>query len=85
MRQELVAQGPGLLLDQADIVRPHPQQLPLQGGQGVFGIAIGGAMKEITGTIRDFPIERADGVVAPEEAEPSPDELSKRRARRRTG
>jgi DNA-binding transcriptional MerR regulator len=57
----------------------------LQGGQGVFGIAIGGAMKEITGTIRDFPIERADGVVAPEEAEPNPDELSKRRARRRTG
>ncbi len=57
----------------------------LQGGQGVFGIAIGGAMKEITGTIRDFPIERADGIVSADEPEPSPDELSKRRARRRTG
>ncbi len=57
----------------------------LQGGQGVFGIAIGGAMKEITGTIRDFPIERADGTITTEDPQPSRDELSKRRARRRTG
>ncbi|GAA5175612.1 MerR family transcriptional regulator [Pseudonocardia eucalypti] len=48
----------------------------LQGGQGVFGIAIGGAMREITGTIREFPAERADGMIAPD----SPtDELSRRR------
>ncbi len=34
----------------------------LQGGQGgVFGIAVSGAMRELTGTIADFPGERADG------------------------
>ena len=33
----------------------------LQGGQGVFGIAVSGAMREISGSIRDFPMERADG------------------------
>jgi DNA-binding transcriptional MerR regulator len=52
----------------------------LQGGQGVFGIAIGGAMREITGTIREFPAERADGVASTEDP---PDELSKRRAAKR--
>jgi DNA-binding transcriptional MerR regulator len=54
----------------------------LQGGQGVFGIAVSGAMQEISGTIHEFPAERADGgtvetVVA--------DELSRRRNTRRTG
>jgi DNA-binding transcriptional MerR regulator len=29
----------------------------LQGGQGVFGIAVGGAMREISGTISRFPAE----------------------------
>src|SRR4051812_2983378 len=33
----------------------------LQGGQGVFGIAVSGAMQEINGTIHEFPAERADG------------------------
>lgn len=33
----------------------------LQGGQGVFGIAVSGAMREISGVIKDFPAERADG------------------------
>ena len=33
----------------------------LQGGQGVFGIAVSGAMREISGSIQDFPVERADG------------------------
>ena len=57
----------------------------LQGGQGVFGIAVSGAMRELTGTIADFPAERAeDGSVeqAPE------DELARRRGTRtsrRTG
>ena len=38
----------------------------LQGGQGVFGIAVSGAIREISGTIHDFPAERADGgTVAP--------------------
>lgn len=42
----------------------------LQGGQGVFGIAVGGAMREISGTIARFPAERADAaavVVGPED------------------
>ena len=34
----------------------------LRGGQGVFGIAVGGAMKDISGSIKDFPAERGDGI-----------------------
>lgn len=52
----------------------------LQGGQGVFGIAVSGAMREISGSISQFPPERADGghvTTAPE------DELTKRRRARR--
>lgn len=51
----------------------------LQGGQGVFGIAVSGAMRELTGAIADFPGERADGgesISAPE------DELASRRKTR---
>ncbi len=51
----------------------------LQGGQGVFGIAVCGAMRELTGAIADFPGERADGgesIAAPE------DELASRRKHR---
>ncbi|MFT3662218.1 MAG: MerR family transcriptional regulator [Gordonia sp. (in: high G+C Gram-positive bacteria)] len=56
----------------------------LRGGQGVFGIAVSGAMRELTGTIVDFPGERADGAVV--EAAPE-DELAARRKNRsrRTG
>lgn len=32
----------------------------LNGGQGVFGIAVPGLMKELTGTITAFPAERRD-------------------------
>lgn len=32
----------------------------LGGGQGVFGIAVPGIMKELTGTIASFPAERVD-------------------------
>lgn len=52
----------------------------LQGGQGVFGIAVSGAIREIAGSIGRFPAERADGgdvTAAPE------DELTKRRRSRR--
>ena len=45
----------------------------LQGGQGVFGIAIGGVWREIEGTLADLPSERAA-----EDAEP----VARRRARR---
>jgi len=51
----------------------------LQGGQGVFGIAVSGAMRELTGAIADFPGERADGgesITTPE------DELASRRKHR---
>lgn len=65
----------------------------LQGGQGVFGIAIGGAFKEIQGSLSHLPAERGTEV---EEATVTPfapavlplgvtDELAARRARRRAG
>jgi DNA-binding transcriptional MerR regulator len=58
----------------------------LQGGQGVFGIAIGGTMREMTGHLSEFPAERVDG--SHEEAadldHPS-DELSQRRRARQAG
>ena len=54
----------------------------LQGGQGVFGIAVSGAMQEINGTIHEFPAERADGGVV----EPvTDDELTARRKARNAG
>ncbi|NYH78317.1 DNA-binding transcriptional MerR regulator [Actinopolyspora biskrensis] len=51
----------------------------LRGGQGVFGIAVSGAMREISGTISDFPAERADGS---DESAADEDELSRRRRTR---
>lgn len=54
----------------------------LQGGQGVFGIAVGGTMREVTGTLADFPAERVEGDrVVPVVA----DELSARRQARNAG
>ena len=54
----------------------------LQGGQGVFGIAIGGVWREIEGTLADLPSERA----AAEDTEPAAnDELAARRAARTAG
>jgi DNA-binding transcriptional MerR regulator len=51
----------------------------LQGGQGVFGIAVSGAMRELTGAIANFPAERAECGSASERPE---DELSYRRKAR---
>ncbi|MFF3568962.1 MerR family transcriptional regulator [Nocardia jiangxiensis] len=48
----------------------------LQGGQGVFGIAVSGAMRELTGAIAAFPAERAESHTASERPE---DELAFRR------
>jgi len=58
----------------------------LQGGQGVFGIAIGGAFKEILGTLSHLPGEQGapSQPVEPDEGEVG-DELAARRARRRAG
>lgn len=53
----------------------------LNGGQGVFGIGIAGAMRDLTGTIATLPavrLEDLDGDVAPVE-----DELASRRKARR--
>jgi DNA-binding transcriptional MerR regulator len=47
----------------------------LQGGQGVFGIALGRVWQEVEGTLADLPAERADD-------EPADDELASRRARK---
>ncbi|MBB3115171.1 MerR family transcriptional regulator [Corynebacterium bovis] len=49
----------------------------LNGGQGVFGIAVPGLMKELSGTITAFPSERLD------EDAPQVDELAERRRQRR--
>jgi DNA-binding transcriptional MerR regulator len=53
----------------------------LRGGQGVFGIAVSGALRELVGSLAHLPGERADG-----SAEPSvptdADELSRRRQQR---
>ncbi|MFC7546673.1 MerR family transcriptional regulator [Plantactinospora sp. GCM10030261] len=61
----------------------------LQGGQGVFGIAIGGAFKEIQGSLSHLPAEPAGEAVpstpaVDDDAEVG-DELAARRARRRAG
>jgi DNA-binding transcriptional MerR regulator len=67
----------------------------LQGGQGVFGIAIGGAFKEIQGSLAELPlVSESDEIVGSTEdtgpagdaSEPTSfDELAVRRARRRAG
>jgi len=62
----------------------------LQGGQGVFGIAISGAFKEIQGSLASIPATSgaAEGETAAEggdQASAPVDELAARRARRRAG
>jgi DNA-binding transcriptional MerR regulator len=60
----------------------------LQGGQGVFGIAIGGAFKEIQGSLADLPASSGtvdeEPPVDVDDAE-AMDELAALRARRRAG
>jgi len=58
----------------------------LQGGQGVFGIALGRIWQEVDGTLAALPAEQAEKA-ADEAAEPAggskaADELARRRARR---
>jgi DNA-binding transcriptional MerR regulator len=65
----------------------------LQGGQGVFGIAIGGAFKEIQGSLADLPVagsgddDHSTGAATESATDDGPtmDELAARRARRRAG
>ena len=55
----------------------------LQGGQGVFGIAIGGVWREIEGSLAELPSERT---AQPEDgAEHEGDELAARRRAREVG
>ncbi|MGH3489422.1 MAG: MerR family transcriptional regulator [Actinopolymorphaceae bacterium] len=54
----------------------------LQGGQGVFGIALGRVSREVEGTLAEFPGERPHD---PEEREHPGDELAMRRRARLTG
>ncbi len=59
----------------------------LQGGQGVFGIAISGAFREIQGSLAELPAEPI-AEAAPDDADVpgiAGDELAARRARRRAG
>jgi hypothetical protein len=53
----------------------------LQGGQGVFGIAIGGVWREIEGSLAELPSERAHE----EPSELASDELAARRRARAAG
>jgi DNA-binding transcriptional MerR regulator len=50
----------------------------LAGGQGVFGIAVSGALRELSGELAELPAERIDGG----QVVPSDDELSMRRRQR---
>jgi len=59
----------------------------LQGGQGVFGIALGRVWQEVEGTLADLPAERAEDPgpapgPRPGSSGGGPDELARRRARR---
>ncbi len=54
----------------------------LQGGQGVFGIAVGGTMREMSGQLAEFPGERIGAEDAPAPAVHAADELSARRRAR---
>jgi DNA-binding transcriptional MerR regulator len=56
----------------------------LQGGQGVFGIALGRVWQEIVGTLAELPGERVEGV-SDEAGDRPADELASRRRTRRTG
>jgi DNA-binding transcriptional MerR regulator len=51
----------------------------LAGGQGVFGIAVSGALRELSGTLAELPGERAEHLT---DTPTEPDELSERRRRR---
>ncbi|WP_338183899.1 MerR family transcriptional regulator [Jatrophihabitans sp.] len=55
----------------------------LRGGQGVFGIAVSGALRELVGSLATLPGERADGSEIDEvPAASADDELAARRQRR---
>jgi DNA-binding transcriptional MerR regulator len=54
----------------------------LQGGQGVFGIALGPLCQEVEGSLAAFPAETADGEAGQLADGAVPDELARRRSSR---
>jgi DNA-binding transcriptional MerR regulator len=54
----------------------------LRGGQGVFGIAVSGALRELRGSLAHLQGERADAVAEPVAGQSAGDELAARRQRR---
>jgi DNA-binding transcriptional MerR regulator len=55
----------------------------LRGGQGVFGIAVSGALRELRGSLAQLPGERADGLEIEADPAGNPnDELARRRQQR---
>ncbi len=54
------------------------QEITAAGGQGVFGIAVSGALRELSGELAELPAERIDGGTV----RSADDELSQRRRRR---
>jgi DNA-binding transcriptional MerR regulator len=56
----------------------------LRGGQGVFGIAVSGALRELIGSLAQLPSERADSAEAAPTglASDGRDELARRRQQR---
>jgi hypothetical protein len=60
----------------------------VQGGQGVFGIALGRVWQEVEGTLAELPSEQAhtgDADDAGKSAAQMHDELASRRTARKTG
>lgn len=57
----------------------------LAGGQGVFGIALGGVWREVEGSLSELPTERADGHEDGDSEGHTGDELAARRRARMTG
>ncbi|MDH2426223.1 MerR family transcriptional regulator [Sphaerisporangium sp. TRM90804] len=57
----------------------------LEGGQGVFGIALGGVWREVEGSLAELPGERAEPAERDSQEEHPGDELAQRRRARRTG
>ncbi|GAA2439505.1 MerR family transcriptional regulator [Actinomadura vinacea] len=57
----------------------------LQGGQGVFGIALGRVWQEVEGSLAELPAERAATDDPEDSGEHPHDELAHRRRARRTG
>lgn len=55
----------------------------VQGGQGVFGIAVGRVWREVEGTLATLPAERIDSLV--DSVEAPEDELAQRRRARNAG